>query len=131
MKLLRDKIRGFFIPVFSPLSLFMMSISFLLVFFFTESLKNKLSEFLVKLDDDIILLLFFTAGLVLSLYHVFSERQITRIEKHAMLFFAVLSNGICGIFASLYILKTPTDETGILHIMDTAQNIINGTVSII
>jgi hypothetical protein len=130
MKLLRDKIKGFFIPVFSPLSLFMMSASFLLVFFFTESLRNGLSEILDKPGRDlrtVILLLFFTAGLLLSLYHVFAERQISGIEKHAMLFFAVLSNGFCGIFASRHILGVPAGETGVFHIMDTIRNIIDGT----
>lgn len=114
MRLLRDRIKGFFLPVFSPLSLFMMSLSFLLVFFFSETLRSGLSKLLNAPGESVrlyILLLFFTAGLVLSLYHVFAKREITVPEKYAMLFFAVMSNAICGILASLHVI----DESAGAH----------------
>jgi hypothetical protein len=67
------------------------------------------------------LLLFFAGGLVLCLFHVFSGRKKTRIEKHAMLCFAIVSNAVCGILASLHILGISPDDPrafSILHIWD-------------
>lgn len=131
MGLLRDRIKRFFLPVFSELSLFMIGLSFVLVFLSTDSLRSGLFELLhapVELVNQAILLVFFGAGLVLSLYHVFAKRKKTKIEKQAMLGFAVVSNAICGILASLHILGVSVggyDFSFILHI----RNIISGTGS--
>jgi len=127
MELLRDRIKRFFIPVFSPITLFMTSLSFLLVFFFNETL---LSGFFVFLNSPFsrprlaILLLLFIAGLVLSLYCVFAERKITAIEKRVMLFFVVISNGFCGIMASRHILEQSTDTHWVFLVLPM-WNIIN------
>ena len=129
MEILRDRIKRFFLPVFSPLSLFMMSLSFLLVFFFSETLMSGFFEFLDSPHAGpriAILLLLFTAGLVLSLYHVFAERKITKIEKYAMLFFAVVSNAFCGIFASKHIMGLSSGDID-LSFLFHIRNIISGT----
>ncbi|HIJ51953.1 MAG TPA: hypothetical protein HPP66_02220 [Planctomycetes bacterium] len=127
MELLRDRIKRFFLPIFSPLSLFMMSLSFLLVFFFSETLRSGLFEFLdspYSRPRIAILLLLFTAGLVLSLYRVFAERKITGIEKHAMLFFVVMSNGFCGILASRHIIDKSAGAHPVFLVLPI-WNIIN------
>lgn len=127
MKLLRDRTKRFFLPVFSPLSLFMMSLSFLLVFFFSETLLSGFFEFLdspLSRPRFAILLLLFTVGLVLSLYCVFAERKITAIEKRVMLFFVVMSNGLCGIIASRHIIDKSTDAYWIFLVLPM-WNIIN------
>jgi hypothetical protein len=127
MGLLRDRIKGFFLPTFSELTLFMMGVAFVLVFFSTESLRSEIYKWVNASDDiltNIILLVFFGAGLGLSLYHVFAEREKTRIEKYAMLFFAVMANAVCGIIASLYILKQSSDVPSILLLLPI-WNIIN------
>jgi len=127
MELLRDRIKRFFLPIFSPLSLFMMSLSFLLVFFFSETLW---SGFFIFLNSPFsrprltILLLLFIAGLVLSLYCVFTERKITAIEKRVMLFFAVVSNGASGIIAGRHIIEKSTDAHWIFLVLPM-WNIIN------
>lgn len=129
MELLRDRIKRFFLPIFSPLSLFMMSLSFLLVFFFSETLRSGLFKILNAPGESArlyILLLFFTAGLGLSLYHVFTERKITKIEKHAMLFFVVMSNGFCGILASMHIMGVSSGDFDV-SFMFHIRNIISGT----
>jgi hypothetical protein len=127
MKLLRDKIKGLFLPTFSELSLFMMSASFLLVFFFNESMRSGLFKFLSEPGEAVrncILLIFFGGGLVLSLYHVFIEQEKTIPEKYAMLCFAVVSNAVCGIFASVHILEQSSDAPCILILLPI-WNIIN------
>lgn len=127
MRLLRDRIKGFFLPTFSELSLFMMSLSFLLVLFFSKSMRSGLFKFLTGPRSDpriFMLLVFFGAGLALSIFHVFTEREKTNPEKYAMLFFAVVSNAVSGIFASVYILKQSSDSPGILLLLPI-WNIIN------
>ncbi|MGB2809449.1 MAG: hypothetical protein WBC22_17035, partial [Sedimentisphaerales bacterium] len=130
MKLLRDRIKGFFLPTFSELSLFMMGVAFVLVFLSTQSLRSRIFKILDKPGHDpriVMLLVFFVAGLVLSLYHVFAEREKTRIEKYAMLFFAVMANAFCGIWASIHILGITAGEYGIFSLPDIIRGIINGT----
>ena len=127
MRLLWDRIKGFFLPTFSEQSLFMMSVAFVLVFFFNESLRSRIFKILDIPRDDpriVMLLVFFGAGLFLSLYHVFVEREKSIAEKYAMLFFAVVSNAVSGIFASLYILKQSSDSPSILLLLPI-WNIIN------
>ena len=111
-------------PTFSDLSLFMIGLSFLLVFLCNESVRSGLYKILGgprKRFFFIGLLLFFACGLVLCLFHVFFGRKKTKIEKHAMLCFAIMSNGVCGILASLHILGISPDDPrafSILHFWD-------------
>jgi hypothetical protein len=126
MRLLRDRIKGFLFPTFSELSLFTMSLSFVLVFFFNEPVRSGLFKLMEEPGDKptmIIVFVFFGAGLVLSLYHVFAKRKKTKIEKHAMLGFAVVSNAICGILASLHILGVSVGNFNIFAIFDIRDSI--------
>jgi len=121
---LQDKIRDFLYPTFSDLSLFMIGLSFLLVFLCNESVRSGLYKILEEPRKKLFFfgwLLFFVGGLVLCLFHVFSGRKKTKIEKYAMLCFAIVSNAVCGILASLHILGIPPDDPrafSILHLWD-------------
>jgi hypothetical protein len=129
MKLLRDRIKDFFLPTFSELTLFMMGVAFVLVFLSTESLRSGIFKIFDSPGHDpriVMLLVFFVAGLVLSLYHVFAEREKTRIEKYAMLFFAVIANAFCGIWASWHILGLTAGEYGIYSLPDIISGTIDG-----
>ncbi len=84
-------------------------------------MRKGLFKFLTGPRGDpriLMLLVFFGAGLALSIFHVFTERQKSRIEKYAMLGFAVVSNAICGILASLHILGVSVDNFNIFAILD-------------
>jgi len=127
MGLLSGRKKGLFTPNYNELSLAMMSLAFLLVFFSNGQLRQwvfKLASAPKDRVGTIIVLLFFTTGLVLSLYHVFTERKKTVPEKHAMLFFAVLTNGISGIYASTHILRQSAGAPCILLLLPI-WNIIN------
>jgi hypothetical protein len=105
----------------------MMSLSFLLVLFFSQSMRKGLFKFLNEPGEsarNFALLLFFGGGLLLAVYHVFVERGKSIAEKYAMLFFAVASNAVSGIFASLYILKQSSDSPSIFLLL-SIWNIIN------
>ena len=128
VRLLQDKIRDFLFPTFNNLSLFMIGLSFLLVFLFNESVRSGLYKIMReprKAHTIIVLLLFAAGGLVLSLLHVFTKRQKSKIEKYAMLCFAIVTNAVCGILASLHILGISPDDPrafSILHIWDVLNS---------
>jgi hypothetical protein len=93
------------------------------------SVKWNLSNPLSSGDDFQVLLLIaiFLAGLVLSVYHAFTDRTKTSFEKMLMLFFAVILNGSSGIMAGTYFLEEATGWLVIFPIM----NIVNGAFLIV
>lgn len=118
---------GLFTPNYNELSLSMMSLAFLLVFFSNEQLRSGLFKLLSERGETagkVLFLVLFSAGLVLSLYHVFTKREKNIAEKHIMLFFAVLTNGVSGIFASVHVLSKSAGAPCILLLLPI-WNIIN------
>jgi hypothetical protein len=59
-------------------------------------------------------------------YHVFTAREKTEVEKWGMLIFAVLTNAVSGIVAGIYVLKT--DNVRNWLIIFPVWNIINGVL---
>jgi hypothetical protein len=120
--------RRWFIPKYDELTIFMMTVALLLLFFFDNSFRSGVTWLVAESGRDafrvVILILFFLAGGLLSIYHVFTERRKTKIEKGAMLFFAVMTNALCGMLASGHILKNWGDAPGIL-IVFPLWNVIN------
>lgn len=95
----------YLIPQYDELALFLMSSAFLLVFVHEVFYRGNT---LAIRSQDIglpvaLAVLFFTAGLALSVYHVFVDRPKARHEKAAMLFFAVIACGASGIMAGMHI----------------------------
>lgn len=127
MRLWGKRKSGLFTPNYNELSLSMMSLAFLLVFFSNEQLRSGLFKLLSERGEKagkVLFLLLFSAGLVLSLYHVFTKREKTIVEKHIMLFFAVLTNGVSGIFASVHVLSKSANAPCVLLLLPI-WNIIN------
>ncbi len=117
----------YIIPQYDEITLFAMSFScgmLLIAGAFTT--KWEMKEHLYTVDDFKILMiiLFFLSGLLLSLYHAFTDRPKTYVEKYLMLFFAVILNGFSGIFAGTYFLV----ETKGWLVVFPILNIINGAV---
>ena len=73
------------------------------------------------------LILVFLSGLLLSLYHAFTNRPKTEIEKKLMVFFAVILNGFSGIWAGTHYLQTSVGWLTVFPVL----NIANGLVLII
>ena len=113
-----------FVPRYNELALFLMSITFILVFFSYDELQTILGKFFFEHFDPrlFLLLVIFVLGIVFSLYHVFTERRKTSFEKIVMLIFAVFVNAFSGIAAGMHIL---TDAHGILMLFPM-WNIVNG-----
>lgn len=97
-----------FIPNYDELSLFIMAyVCILLLGFNYKELKGSLAQTSVSLRDlEIALLIFLPLiiGTALCLYHAFSAREKTNIEKKFMIFFAAIINGFSGIWYRTYIL---------------------------
>jgi len=98
-------------PRYNELALFLMSISFILVFFAYDELQTILDKFFVDRFDLrlFLLLVIFVLGMLLSLYHVFTERRKNDFEKRVMLVFAVFVNAFSGIAAGIHILTDAFD----------------------
>jgi ABC-type proline/glycine betaine transport system permease subunit len=68
-----------------------------------------------------ILFVIILPGFLLSFYHVFTKREKSRIEKHLMMLFAVITNAIIGIVAGIYIVR----ECPVWLLVFPVLNIIN------
>ena len=118
-----------FIPRYDELSLYLMSLSFLLTFLANGRLRTMVfTAFADNFDPRYfplyIVLFLFLAGLAFSIYHVFSSRKKTPEEKEAMLYFAVIINGLAGILAGARMFE---DSPGIL-LLFPVWNILNSLV---
>jgi DNA-directed RNA polymerase subunit RPC12/RpoP len=98
---------GFLIPNYDELSLFLMSAVFLILYFTSSNLQDDIITFLMRLDilRRYLYVGLFMLGMSLCLYHVFTPRQKTDVEKGIMLLFAISINAATGIIAGLYMLK--------------------------
>ena len=111
MKFPKTKDEGFlrqlFIPHYDELSLYLMSYVMVLFFLVNNPPTNWFFYVTTFKAEDILLVLMFLpnmAGMFLSLYHAFSERKKTLIEKNIMLLYAVLLCGFSGIWGGTYML---------------------------
>lgn len=103
-----------------------MSITFVLLFFTHADLRAGSHELLFDDFDprSYIALVLFVLGILFSLYHVFTSRQKTDWEKTAMLFFAVMVNGLGGVAAGMHMLE---NSHGLLMVFPI-WNIVNGVL---
>jgi hypothetical protein len=119
--------KGIFIPQYDEIALFAMSLTCALLISaaaFSGNLPINLAD-VREIDIRFIGAVFvFFAGLLLSIYHAFTDKPKTPIEKSFMLFFAVLLNAFAGIMAGMYDLAT---ESGLLVIFPIL-NIINSVI---
>ena len=98
---------GFLIPNYDELSLFLMAVVFVILYFTSSKLQTDVTAFLMRLDvwRRYIYIALFMFAMFLCLYHVFTKRQKTDAEKGIMLLFAVSVNAATGFIAGFYMLK--------------------------
>jgi hypothetical protein len=123
MILRRSKRTGFLNPSYNELSVSMMSLSFLLVFLFTDKLRGGfvllVSGFKGGREIAIlaVLLLFLVAFLLLPFYHLLTRRKLRSFEKRIMLVLAMLANAGGGILASMYVLGQSIGAPSVLVVL--------------
>ena len=129
MNKLKNIIISKFKPEYNEFSLFLMSITTILILLTSGIISNIFSK---RISSDyhliyyIVSALFILYGLLLPIYHSFTERKKTKSEKIAMMVFAVLAQSICGIYASGYIIE---NSQGLLIIFPL-WNLINSVLII-
>ena len=98
---------GFLIPNYDELSLFLMAVVFVILYFANGKMQEDITRFLMRLDiwRRVIYVVLFSLGMFLCLYHVFTSRKKTDAEKGIMLLFAVTVNVVTGFIAGFYMLK--------------------------
>jgi len=124
-----EKKRSFLVPHYDETSLFVMSITFVLLYLVNKTMRTDLHK-LVSHDSDIRLIIVaicFVAGILFSIFHAFSRREKKFGEKTAMLLFAVLVSAGTGIYAGIHMLK----NSGGWLIIFPIWNIINGVLLLI
>ena len=122
----RNPIARLLIPRYNELALFLMSIAFVLLFFAHSDLRASSHDILFDDFDprSYIALVVFVLGILFSLYHVFTTRQKTDLEKTAMLVFAIMVNGFSGVAAGMHMLE---GSHGLLMLFPS-WNVINGVL---
>ena len=99
-------IEKLFFPDYDEASLFVMSISVVILFFISADFRSKALFSLYFFGFAGFILM--AGGLVLSLFHIFSHRRKSGLEKRAMLFFAIVVNAFSAWVGGLYILRNTT-----------------------
>jgi hypothetical protein len=125
-KAAEERKHRFFIPYYDETTLFVMGVTFILLFLSSKTMRADLHKLIVH-DFDvriIICLLFFVVGMVFSILHAFSKREKNIGEKAAMLLFAVFVSAGTGIYAGRHMLETSVGWLIIFPIW----NIINGVL---
>ncbi|MBN2271922.1 MAG: hypothetical protein JXN61_15005 [Sedimentisphaerales bacterium] len=124
------RIRTFLTPSYSEVSLFLMSVTTFFVFSFNPVVRQRFVDLVFSAPGIFlagVYVIMYGCGLVLCVYHIFSSREKSSVEKYLMLFFAVLTNGISGICAGVYIFRHSILWLAVLPIW----NIISGVVLIL
>jgi hypothetical protein len=98
----------YIIPQYDEVALFAMSLTCVLLLGIGALSTNWKESLEFSRGDDIRIILMglvFLLGLTLSIYHAFTDRSKTSIEKFLMLFFAVSLNAFSGLCAGAYVLS--------------------------
>lgn len=118
---------GWFIPVYDELSLFLMAVTLILLGLANAPMREQIHNWMKSQSVHIYLwAVIVLGGVCLSIYHVFTTREKTDIEKMIMLIFAVLTNAGAGIVAGVYVIKNSDVHNWL--IVFPIWNIINGVL---
>lgn len=122
---------GFLIPAYDELSLFLMSVTLIVLCLVNNQMRNQIETFLSKAPQPdvwflLVPLVLFLGVIGLCIYHVFTTREKTVFEKRVMVGFAVLTNVVTGIIAGVYTLTNSVVANWL--IVFPIWNVINGIV---
>ena len=127
---------GWLIPVYDEMSLFLMSITLILLYALNEPFQEQIRKWAAICSHIHAFIIYvfiaaaiFITGMGLSIYNVFATREKTDTEKWIMLFFAVLTNAGTGIISGWYVLSSSSIRDWL--IIFPVWNIINGVLLIV
>jgi hypothetical protein len=125
-----DRLKSLLLPSYDEITMFLMSVTVVLVTVCNPSLRDRLIGFIFSVSGVFFggaYILIYVCGLVLSIYHIFSSRAKSQTEKYLMLFFAVFTNGTSAICAGFYLLEHSVIWLAVFPIW----NIVSGAVLIL
>ena len=122
---------GWLIPVYDEMSLFLMSMTLILLYIVNEPFQEQIRKWAAICPHIYVFIAaaIFITGMGLSIYNVFTTREKTDTEKWIMLFFAVLTNAGTGIISGWYVLSSRSIRDWL--IIFPVWNIINGVLLIV
>jgi len=109
------------LPRYTEVSLFLMTITILLIIFTADydSRKDFLNYWFGDGDGRMLIVFgMMIVGMLFSIYYVFSTKPMSRNGKIFLLFFAVFANALAGITAGEYALKNSTGIFTIFPILN-------------
>jgi hypothetical protein len=119
----------YIIPQYDEIALFAMSLTCVLLILAAVLSGNPDVQIAIYPERDadprIIAAAFvFLSGLLLSLYHAFTDRPKTALEKSFMLFFAVLLNSFSGILAGMYELAATSGWLVMFPLLNIGNSVV-------
>jgi hypothetical protein len=121
---------NFLIPTYDELSLFLMAVTLIALYFTNGQLHSQINTLIAKDVEAngwaslLPFALVSFGALGLCIYHVFTTREKTVFEKRVMVGFAVLTNLVTGTIAAVYTLTNASAANWLL--VFPLWNIING-----
>lgn len=123
-------------PKFGELTLFLMSIIFILEFIISPDLREFMLKLMIGKEKEVSYFLFvsflyviFISGIYFSLTQAFVEKPRSGLVKRTQLFFAIPVHGAIAVSAAIYILMhwdSPSNELFKLLIVFPILNLLNG-----
>ncbi len=98
---------GFLVPTYDRLSLFLMAITWILLYVINDQLRQPIQSFLKVNNIRVVLaiLVLPVAFLLIGIYQIFIKREESDFEKSMLLWFAIGTNISICIVASVYIFR--------------------------
>ena len=128
---IHEEWRYFFIPIYDEVSLFLMGLTFILLYAVNDHMRKQLDRIAASMVKSgrptSLIVALFLVGLLLCLYHVFTTRYKSLWEKRVMLVFAIVANAGTGILVGAHMLKHLVGWTILFPIL----NIINGVILLV
>jgi hypothetical protein len=98
---------GWLVPTYDKLSLFLMAVTWILLFIMNNKLNKTIQNFLLARNWPLTIYVLTMPAifLVIGVYQIFIKREKSDFEKTMMLWFAIVTNVLTGIFAAVYIIE--------------------------
>ena len=98
---------GFLVPTYDKLSIFLMAVTWILLFMINDRSRHPIQSFFEKKSIQVALavLIVPVTLLVIGFYQIFIKRKESDFEKSMLLWFVIATNISTCIIASVYILR--------------------------
>ena len=122
---LPDKLYYFFNPTYDELTLFLTSVTVILLYLADGPMHRLVNHLLFARFKELFLpLILFLSGFTLSFYRIFIKRDTSDVEKCLMFFFVVVANIFAAFAAGLHMFRTSFGWTVIFPIWNIIIGII-------